>query len=70
MACLVTLTHLETTFYMLDLGEARRDRSTDVSSLAVNSYLGLDKLCFFNFVVTAFQKTAATQGYVFNKTVL
>ena len=45
VASLVTLTHLETTFSMLDLGEARRDRNTDVSSLAVNAYLGLAKLC-------------------------
>ena len=34
----VTLTHLETTFSMLDLG---RSGMTDVSSLAVNAYLGL-----------------------------
>ena len=45
VASLVTLTHLETTFSMLDLGEARRDRNTDMSSLAVNAYLGLAKLC-------------------------
>merc|ERR1719318_1537302 len=45
VASLVTLTHLETTFSMLDLGEARGDRNTDVSSLAVNAYLGLAKLC-------------------------
>ena len=32
VACLVTLTHLETTLYMLDPGEARRDRITNVSS--------------------------------------
>ena len=36
---LVTLTHMETTFSMLDMGEGRRDRITDVSSL------GLAKLC-------------------------
>ena len=29
---------------MLDLGEARMDRNTDVSSLAVNAYLGLNEL--------------------------
>ena len=39
MACLVTLPHL-------DLGEARRDRITNVSSLAGKAYHGLAKLCF------------------------
>ena len=38
VANLGTLTHLETTFSMLD-------RITNVSSLAVNTYLGLTKLC-------------------------
>ena len=42
---LVTLTRLETTFSTLDLGTDRRDRTRDVSSLAVNAYLGLAKLC-------------------------
>merc|ERR1719483_996618 len=42
---LVTLTHLETTFSVLDLGSDRRDRTSDVSALAVNAYLGLAKLC-------------------------
>ena len=42
---LVNLTHLETTFSVLDLGSNRRDRASDVSSLAVNAYLGLAKLC-------------------------
>ena len=35
MACLLTLTLLEITFSMLDLGEAKRDRITDVSSLVL-----------------------------------
>ena len=38
---LVTLTHLETTFSVLDLSSARRDRTSDVATLAVNAYLGL-----------------------------
>ena len=42
MASLVTLTRWETTFSMVDLG---RSGVTDVSSLAVNAYLGLAKLC-------------------------
>ena len=45
VASLVTLTQRETTFSMLDLGEAMRDRNTNVSSLAVNAYLGLAMLC-------------------------
>ena len=45
LASLVTLTQRETTFSMLDLGEAMRDRNTNVSSLAVNAYLGLAMLC-------------------------
>eukprot|EP00092_Neocalanus_flemingeri_P019653 GFUD01021285.1.p1 GENE.GFUD01021285.1~~GFUD01021285.1.p1 ORF type:complete len:1759 (-),score=675.16 GFUD01021285.1:47-5323(-) len=44
VASMVTLTHLETTFSVLDLGTDRRDRSGDVSALAVNAYLGLAKL--------------------------
>ena len=35
MACLLTLTLLEITFSMLYLGEAKRDRITDVSSLVL-----------------------------------
>ena len=42
---LVILTHLETTFSVLDLSSARRDRTSDVATLAVNAYLGLAKLC-------------------------
>jgi len=38
LASFVTLTHLETTFFVLDLGG---DRTNNVSSLAVNAYLGL-----------------------------
>ena len=45
VASLVTLTHLETTFAVLDLASDRRDRTSDVSTLAVNAYLGLAKLC-------------------------
>ena len=36
VASFVTLTHLETTFCVLDLGT-----TSDVSTLAVNAYLGL-----------------------------